>query len=96
MNSMTPTEEEVEVAFGLVKFLLYWLIYNLRVSFLDEVIYLALADIKVCFRFPIAMVFGSNTPASSWEPFCRAIEGLTKNMQTDQTWYKNTNTILTC
>ena len=24
------------------------------------------------------MVFGSNTPASSWEPFCRTIEGLTK------------------
>ena len=26
----------------------------------------------------IAMGFGSNTSASSWEPFCRAIEGLTE------------------
>ena len=99
MNNMTPTEEEAEVTFGLVKILFYCLIYNLRVSFPDEVVYLALADIKACFRFPrihpdlagafgfmtnslyclaIAMVFGSNTSASSWEPFCRAIEGLTK------------------
>ena len=99
MNNMTSTEEEAEVTFGLVKILFYWLIYNLRVSFPDEVIFLALADIKACFRFPrihpdlagafgfmtnswyclaIAMVFGSNTSASSWEPFRRAIEGLTK------------------
>ena len=52
MKNMTPTEEEAEVTFGLVKILLYWLIYILRVSFPDEVIYLALADIKACFRFP--------------------------------------------
>ena len=49
MNNMTPTEEEAEVTFRLVKILFYWLIYNLRVSFPDEVIYLALADIKACF-----------------------------------------------
>ena len=52
MNNMTPTEEEAEVTFGLVKILFYWLIYNLRVSFPDDVIYLALVDIKPCFRFP--------------------------------------------
>ena len=99
MNNIPPTEEEAEVTFGFVKLLFYWLIYNLRVSFPDEVIYLALADIKSCFKSPrihpnlvvpfgfmttsfycltIAMVFGSNTSASSWEPFHRAIEGLTK------------------
>ena len=86
MNNITSTEEEAEVTFGLVKILFYWLIYNLRASFPDEVIFLALADIKACFRFPIihpdlagafgfmtnslyclaiAMVFGSNTSASS-------------------------------
>ena len=71
----------------------------MRVSFPEVSIFLALADIKACFRFPrihpdlagafgflvdnlyclaIAMVFGSNTSAACWEPFCRAIEGLSK------------------
>ena len=99
VKNMTPTEEEAEVTFGLVNILFYWLIYNLRVSFPDKVVYLALVDIKACFKFTrthpdlvdafgfmtnsvyrltIAMVFGSNTSALSWEPFCRAIEVLTK------------------
>ena len=102
-NKLTPIEEEAEVIFGPVKILFYWLIYNLRVSFPDEVIVLALADIKACFRFSrtqselagvfgcltnsfyclaIVMVFGSNASASSWEPFCRAIKGLTTNART--------------
>ena len=71
----------------------------MRISFPEEVIYLALADVKACFRFQrihpdltgafgflvhdfyclaVAMVFGSNTSASSWEPFRRAIEELSK------------------
>ena len=52
MNDMTPTEEgEAEVTFGCVEFLVYWLIYNLQVSFPNEVIYLALVDIEACSRF---------------------------------------------
>jgi hypothetical protein len=72
-------------------------IYNLRVSHPKRKIYLALADITACFRFPrihayltgafgfmaekiyflaTSMVFGSNTSASSWEPFRRAIKAL--------------------
>ena len=92
-------EHEAEVTFGLSKLLFYQYLYNLRISFPEEVIYLALADVKACFRFPrihpdltgafgflvrdfyclaVAMVFGSNTSASSWEPFRRAIEELSK------------------
>ena len=52
MNDMTPTEEEAEVTCGFVKLLFYWLIYNLRVIFPYEVIYLTLADIKAYFTFP--------------------------------------------
>ena len=97
MNDMTPTENEAEITFGLAKVFFYQYVYNLRISFPYAVIFLALADIKACFRFPrihpdltgafgfladnlyclaTAMVFGSNTSASSWEPFRRAIEGL--------------------
>ena len=52
MNEMTPTENEVEITFGLGKVLFYQYLYNLRISFPNEVIFLALADIKACFRFP--------------------------------------------
>ena len=38
----------------------------------------------------IAMVFGSNTSAACWEPFCRAIEALSKSLPTVQIWLKNT------
>ena len=99
MNDYTPIDNEPEVTFGTSKTAFYWLIYNMRASFPDTPIFLALADIKACFRFPrihpdltgafgflagnlyclaIAMVFGSNTSAASWEPFRRAIEGLSK------------------
>jgi hypothetical protein len=30
----------------------YWLMFNMRASFPDAIIFLALADIKACFRFP--------------------------------------------
>jgi hypothetical protein len=67
------------------------------VSYPRETIYLALADITACFRFPrisadvtgtfgfiaeylyffsTSRVFGSNTSASSWEAFRRAIQNL--------------------
>ena len=77
--------------------MVYQYLYNPRISFPNEVIFLALANIKACFRFPrnhpdltgafgfladnlyclaTAMVFGSNTSASSWEPSHRTIKGL--------------------
>ena len=98
MIDYTPTNDEADIDFGTAKYDFYWLIYNLRVSYPEDSILLALADIKACFRFPrihpdltgafgflisnffclaVAMVFGSNTSSSSWEPFRRAIEGLT-------------------
>ena len=99
LNDYTSVENEPEVTFGTAKTDFYWLIYNLRISYPETPILLALADVKACFRFPrihpdltgafgflaanfyclaIAMVFGSNTSAASWEPFRRAIEGLSK------------------
>ena len=102
LNDYTPIDNEPEVTFGTAKHDFYWLIYNLRISYPNAPILLALADIKACFRFPrihpdltgafgflvgnlyclaIAMVFGSNTSAASWEPFRRAIEGLSKKLQ---------------
>ena len=51
MHNMTPSGEDIKVTFGLVKILFYWLIYNQRACFPGKVIYLALADIKACFRF---------------------------------------------
>lgn len=49
-----------------MQFLLYWLIYNLRISFFGDLTYLALADIKVCFRVlrihsDLAVAFGFMT-----------------------------------
>ena len=105
MNDHTPTDDEAEIDFGTAKYDFYWLIYNMRVSYPEASILLALADIKACFRVPrihpdltgafgflinnlyclaVAMVFGSNTSSSCWEPFRRAIEGLTKKLQTVQ------------
>ena len=74
---------------------LYVSIYNWRISFPDQIIYLVLADISACLQYPriaanltgafgfvfkklyflsTSHVFGSNTSASSWEPFRRAIK----------------------
>ena len=97
LNHVTPTDQEAPIDFGTAKRKLLTNIYNWRVSFPDEVIYLALADITACFRFPrisadvtgafgflaetlyfisSSHVFGSNTSASSWEAFRRAIQNL--------------------
>ena len=100
-NDQTPTKDEAEITFGMVKVLFYWMWFTMRVSFPEAGIFLVLADIKACFRFQkihpdltgafgflvndlyclaTAMVFGSNTSASSWEPFRRAIEGLSMKL----------------
>jgi hypothetical protein len=97
LNKITPTELEANIDFGLVKMKLLIRIYNLWISYPQMKIFLALADITACFRFPrmhtdvagafgfmaeelyflaTSMVFGSNTSASSWEPFGRAIQSL--------------------
>ncbi len=52
LNHVTPTDLEAPIDFGTAKLKLLSNIYNWRVSFPNEVIYLALADITVCFRFP--------------------------------------------
>ena len=98
MNEITTLEDEAEITFGDVKLLFYAYLYNMRISYPNADILLAMADVKACFRFPrmrpdlagafgfladiayclaTAMVFGSNTSATSWEPFRRAIEALT-------------------
>jgi hypothetical protein len=90
MNQVTPVTREAPVTFGHVKIQLYFNIYNMRISHLNDVILLGMADVKACFCFPrirpdltgafgfmaggyynltTAMVFGSTTSASSWEPF---------------------------
>ncbi len=94
LNHGTSSEFEAIIDFGQSKMFLYVNIYNWRISFPDQVIYLVLADISACFRFPriaadltrafgllvndlyflsMSHVFSSNTSASSWEPFWRAI-----------------------
>ena len=52
LNEITLTDFEAVVSFGLVKMKLYVAIYNWRISFPNEDILLAMADIKACFRFP--------------------------------------------
>ena len=97
MNQVTSTEFEAAITFGDVKMRLYVAIYNWRVSFPTETIWLSALDVKACFRFgrfnpdvagafsfralawsflTTSMVFGSNTSATSWEPFRRSIETL--------------------
>ena len=74
MNDHTTTEDEAEIDFGTAKYEFYWLIYNMRVSYPEASILLALADIKACFRFPrihpdLAGAFGfmiSNFFAWQW------------------------------
>ncbi len=88
---ITPTKFEAIIDFGKTKMSLLITIYNWRVGYPLKRIYLALADMTACFRFPrihadvtgrpfvflaedlyflaTRMVFGSNTSASSWEPF---------------------------
>ena len=52
LNEVTPVDHEPEVTFGKAKIFFYQYLYSLRVSFPEEVIYLALADIRACFRYP--------------------------------------------
>ena len=97
LNEITSILDEAEITFGDTKRKFLTDLYNMRISYPDAMILLALADIKACFRFgrihpdltgafgflaggfynlATAMVFGSNTSATSWEPFRRAIEAL--------------------
>jgi hypothetical protein len=97
LNKITPPEFEASTDSGLAKMKFLTRIYNWRISYPRLKIFLALADITACFRFPrihidvtrafdfmaeelcflaTSMVFGSNTSASSWEPFRRAIQSL--------------------
>jgi hypothetical protein len=60
---MTPIENEAGLDFGRAKMKFLTSIYNWRISYPDETIYIALADITACFRFPriladITGVFG--------------------------------------
>ena len=52
LNEQTSIEFEVIVDFGTAKMRLLISIYNWRINFPKETIYVALADITVCFRFP--------------------------------------------
>ncbi len=52
LNEITTSEFEANITFGLAKLKLLQQIYNWRVSHPDSRIYLALADIMACFRFP--------------------------------------------
>jgi hypothetical protein len=52
LNQVTPTDHEATIDFGTAKTKVLTNIYNWRVSFPDEVVYLALADITACFCFP--------------------------------------------
>jgi len=97
LNDLTSVQDEAAITFGDTKMLFYTDVYNLRITYPEDRILLALADVKACFRFgrihpdltgafgfyaddyyclATAMVFGSNTSATSWEPFRRWIEAL--------------------
>jgi hypothetical protein len=68
MDQVTPVTREAPITFVLVKIQLYTDIYNMCVSHPNDVILLGMVA--------TAIVFGSTTSASSWEPFRRAIEAL--------------------
>ncbi len=52
LNYVTTTDHEAIIDFGRAKMNLFINIYNWQVSYPDETIYLALADITACLRFP--------------------------------------------
>ena len=52
LNEQTSMEFEAIVDFGTAKMRLLISIYNWRISFPKETIYVALADVTTCFRFP--------------------------------------------
>ncbi len=52
VNHVTPMDHKATIDFGTMMTKLLTNIYNWRISFPDEVIYLALANITACFCFP--------------------------------------------
>ena len=52
MNEATPIDRETPVMFGLVFLHFCTWIWNMRISYPDQDIYLAFIDISSCFRFP--------------------------------------------
>ena len=52
MNEVTPTVKEADITFGCVYMAFCVWLWNLRISFPDEEIYLAFIDISSCFRWP--------------------------------------------
>jgi hypothetical protein len=52
LDEFIPTEFEANIDFGHTKMNLFPKIYNWRVSYPQEIIFLALADITACFCFP--------------------------------------------
>jgi hypothetical protein len=51
LNHKTTTDLEAEIDFGQAKTKFFVNIYNWRVSYPNETIYLALVDITACFQF---------------------------------------------
>ena len=51
MNEITTLEDKAEITFGDVKLLSYAYLYNMRVSYPNEDILLAMADVNACFQF---------------------------------------------
>jgi hypothetical protein len=49
---MTPIKNEAGIDFGRAKVKFLTSMYNWRISYLDETIYIVLADITACFHFP--------------------------------------------
>jgi hypothetical protein len=52
MNQVTPVAQEAPVTFGHVKSQIYMDIYNTCISYPTATIFLGLADVKACFRYP--------------------------------------------
>ena len=52
LNDVTNREDEAEIDFGKAKLNLLINIYNWRISYPKEKIYLALADVTACYRYP--------------------------------------------
>jgi len=50
LNHVTPTDDEPEIDFGQAKAKLLTSIYNWRISYPDDVIFISLADVTACFR----------------------------------------------
>ena len=49
---ITPTDKELECSFGCVYMVFCTWLWNLRISYPEEEIYLAFIDISSCFRWP--------------------------------------------